>query len=116
MKRPWAGQKEKLEEAERPEFDPTNPLCPGVKRPSGQVNPNYESTFVFDNDFPALLEDVPEPDDDQDPLFLSAGARGKCKVMCFSPKSNVTIPLMSVEEIKLVVDTWVNEIQVKRII
>jgi len=111
MKRPWAGQKEKLEEAERPEFDPTNPLCPGVKRPSGQVNPNYESTFVFDNDFPALLEDVPEPDDDQDPLFLSAGARGKCKVMCFSPKSNVTIPLMSVEEIKLVVDTWVNEIQ-----
>ena len=71
---------------------------------------------MFDNDFPALLEDVPEPDDEQDPLFLSSGARGKCKVMCFSPKSNVTIPLMSVEEIKLVVDTWVNEIQVQRII
>ena len=76
-----------------------------------QVNPQYESTFVFDNDFPALLEDVPTPPETDDPLFKSAGARGKCKVMCFSPKSNVTIPIMSVEEIKSVVDTWINEMR-----
>ena len=36
MKRPWAGVKEEINE-ERPEFDPRNPLCPGVKRPSGKV-------------------------------------------------------------------------------
>ena len=37
MKRPWAGQKEEVSEEERPEFDPSNPLCPGVQRPSGKV-------------------------------------------------------------------------------
>ena len=30
MKRPWSGQVEKVEEDEIPEFDPKNPLCPGV--------------------------------------------------------------------------------------
>ena len=39
-----------------PEFDPKNPLCPGVTRPNGAENPHYKSTFVFDNDFPALLQ------------------------------------------------------------
>jgi len=112
MKRPWAGQQEATNEEERPEFDPSNPLCPGVQRPSGKVNPQYESTFVFDNDFPALLEDVPEPEESGDPLFRAAGARGTCKVMCFSPKSNVTIPIMSVEEIRAVVDTWVQEMTI----
>jgi len=110
MKRPWAGQVEKVTEEERPEFDPTNPLCPGVARPSGQVNPQYESTFVFDNDFPALLEDVPEPQEPDNPLFKSAAARGTCRVMCFSPKSNITLPLMSQGEIKVVIDTWVMEL------
>ena len=90
----------------------------------------YETTFVFNNDFPALLEDVPEPEDTGDPLFTyvlplpflhnaqyqksstlirSAAARGTCRVMCFSPKSNVTLPLMSQPEIKAVIDTWVAE-------
>lgn len=26
-----------------------------------QVNPNYDSTFVFGNDFPALQPDAPDP-------------------------------------------------------
>jgi len=109
MKRPWSGQLEKPDEEERPEFDPTNPLCPGVTRPSGQVTPQYKTTYVFENDFPALLADTPSPEDTQDPLFRCLGARGQCKVMCFSPKSNVTIPLMSLDEIKAVVDTWTEE-------
>ena len=62
LPRPWSGQVEKSDESELPEFDPNNPLCPGVARPSGVVNPKYESTFVFTNDFPALLEDVPHPE------------------------------------------------------
>merc|ERR1711892_384063 len=104
-----ACQVEKLTEEERPEFDPTNPLCPGVTRPSGEVNPHYESTFVFDNDFPALLEDVPEPEEPESPLFRSAAARGTCREMCFSPKSDITLPLMSQAEILEVINTWVAE-------
>ena len=109
MKRPWSGQVEKPTEEERPEFDPKNPLCPGVTRPNGATNPQYENTFVFDNDFPALLEDVPEPDETDSPLFKAAAARGTCRVMCFSPKSNITLPLMSQQEIKMVIDTWIEE-------
>lgn len=86
MKRPWSGQVERVDEAALPEFDPNNPLCPGVTRPNGQVNPKYESTFVFTNDFPALLEDAPEPVKSEDPLFRMEAAKGTCKVMCFSPK------------------------------
>ena len=67
---------------------------------------------MFDNDFPALMEDGPEPIDSGDPLFRAIGARGKCKVMCFSPNPNVTIPLMSVKEIKGVVDTWIQEMTI----
>lgn len=110
MKRPWSGQVEKVDEVELPEFDPKNPLCPGVTRPSGQTNPKYESTFVFTNDFPALLEECPEPEKSEDPLFVTQAAKGTCRVMCFSPKSNITLPLMAVTEIVKVIDEWINQL------
>ena len=111
MKRPWSGQTEKpSEEDERPEFDPKNPLCPGVTRPSGQTNPDYKSTFVFTNDFPALLEDVPSPPrSNASSLFKTEEAKGTCRVMCFSPKSNISVPLMSVDELVKVIDCWIQE-------
>ena len=61
MKRPWKGQVEKPDEKPIPRHDPTNPLCPGARRPNGVINPDYETTFVFDNDFPALLDNIPVP-------------------------------------------------------
>ena len=79
MKRPWSGQVEKGQEEERPEFDPSNPLCPGVTRPNGETNPPYDSTFVFTNDFPALLEEVPAPPKPTDDLFVAAEASGTCR-------------------------------------
>ncbi|XP_049952695.1 probable galactose-1-phosphate uridylyltransferase isoform X1 [Schistocerca serialis cubense] len=107
MKRPWSGQIERPQEEEIPEHDPNNPLCPGVTRPNGQINPHYSSTFVFTNDFPALLENVPEPPESGDPLFQMKKAEGTCRVMCFHPKSNVTIPLMTEEEISTVIRGWI---------
>lgn len=109
MKRPWAGQVEKPVGEDIPAHDPKNPLCPGVVRPNGEVNPNYESTFVFTNDFPAMLEEVPAPQESDDPLFQSAPARGTCRVMCFHPKSNLTLPLMTCQEIKTVIDEWIKQ-------
>lgn len=109
MKRPWAGQVEKPVGEDIPAHDPKNPLCPGVVRPNGEVNPNYESTFVFTNDFPAMLEEVPAPQESNDPLFQSAPARGTCRVMCFHPKSNLTLPLMTCQEIKTVIDEWIKQ-------
>ncbi|KAJ7335129.1 hypothetical protein JRQ81_013070 [Phrynocephalus forsythii] len=102
MRRPWQGQVEKPPNEDVPRCDLTNPLCPGAKRANGEVNPNYGSTFVFDNDFPALQPDAPEPDADDHPLFRAASARGVCKVMCFHPWSDLTLPLMSLAEIRAI--------------
>lgn len=106
MKRPWAGQVEKPAEEHIPRYDPHNPLCPGNTRANGEVNPNYDSTFVFENDFPALQPDAPDPGSDQHPLFQSKAARGVCKVMCFHPWSDVTLPLMKKEEVVMVINKW----------
>ncbi|XP_015919143.1 galactose-1-phosphate uridylyltransferase [Parasteatoda tepidariorum] len=108
-RRPWQGQVEKALEKDIPSHDPDNPLCPGAKRASGEINPFYESTYVFPNDFPALLETVPDPGPADHPLFVSSSAKGVCRVMCFHPKSNTTLPLMSVQEILEVINTWIKE-------
>lgn len=110
MKRPWAGQVEEVIEEDIPDHDPKNPLCPRVTRPSGEVNPDYEATFVFTNDFPALLKDVPSPPETDDPLFRAGQALGTCRVMCFHPHANITLPLMSKKQIKAVIDRWIMEL------
>ncbi|KAI8431582.1 hypothetical protein MSG28_016071 [Choristoneura fumiferana] len=106
--RPWSGQTEAAEE-EPQIFE--NPLKAGATRANGQRNPNYTSTYVFPNDFPALLERVPEPPPPEHPLFQSAPAKGTCRVMCFHPDSGTTIPLMTIAEIKAVIDEWINQMK-----
>lgn len=109
MKRPWKGQVEIVEEDNVPRYDINNPLCPGATRSSGKVTSHYTNTFVFENDFPALLEHTPEPDKENDELFQSKKAEGVCRVMCFHPYSDLSLPLMKVEEIQKVISTWIEE-------
>ncbi|XP_001943396.2 probable galactose-1-phosphate uridylyltransferase [Acyrthosiphon pisum] len=111
MKRPWDGQTESVHSDMGPEFDPTNPLCPGVVRSSGILTPEYKSTYVFTNDFPAMLEDTPSPPQSDDPLFQIEGVKGTCRVMCFYPKSNVTIALMSINDIVTVISSWIQQLE-----
>ncbi|KAF7281053.1 hypothetical protein GWI33_005237 [Rhynchophorus ferrugineus] len=107
--RPWSGQTEKAAVEKTPRFDPKNPLCPGVTRASGLVTPNYESTYVFSNDFPALLEDGPEPEASDDELFQTRSARGNCKVMCYHPHSDVYLSSLSTSEVVDVVNEWIKQ-------
>ncbi|XP_053622710.1 probable galactose-1-phosphate uridylyltransferase [Plodia interpunctella] len=107
--RPWSGQVEDAVEDQPP--DPNNPLKAGALRANGQRNPIYLSTYVFPNDFPALLERVPEPPAPEHPLFRAGPAKGTCRVMCFHPNSSMTIPLMSVQEIVAVVEEWINQMK-----
>ncbi|KAJ8286353.1 hypothetical protein GJAV_G00037500 [Gymnothorax javanicus] len=111
MRRPWKGQVEKQSEDEIPRHDPTNPLCPGNRRANGEVNPDYDSTFLFDNDFPALQPDAPDPGVVDHPLFQTKAARGVCKVMCFHPWSDITLPLMELGDIIKVIDKWAELIE-----
>lgn len=104
--RPWSGQTEKIPEEHVSRHDPKNPLCPGSKRANGQINENYVGTYVFPNDFPALLEDIPEPGVSNDPLFQIAGACGTCRVMCFHPHSDLTLATMDRKDVRSVIDMW----------
>lgn len=64
---------------------------------------------MFQNDFPALLPNVPGPKENSetdDPLFRAAPARGTCRVMCFHPRSDLTLPRMSLKEIRLIIDRY----------
>jgi len=107
--RPWQGQVEKLPPETRPSFDPNCYLCPGNERAGGKRNPQYDSTFVFQNDFSALLPDTPIEELDQRGLLRAASERGLCRVICFSPRHDWTLPNMPRPDIRRVVDVWAEQ-------
>jgi len=107
--RPWRGQVEKVPPEQRPVYDPGCYLCPGNTRAGGIRNPQYESTLVFDNDFPALLPDTPPGWFERGGLLRAEAQPGVCRVVCFSPRHDLTIPEMETSAIGRVVDAWVGE-------
>jgi len=107
--RPWQGQVEKLPPETRPSYDPTCYLCPGNERAGGNRNPEYDSTFVFQNDFSALLPDTPSEKLDQRGLLRAASERGLCRVICFSPRHDWTLPDMPLADIRRVVNVWAEQ-------
>lgn len=109
MKRPWQGKVEDLPKDNRPEYDPNCYLCPGNTRADGSVNPNYTDPFAFVNDFSALLKDTPAGEYNEGGLLLAKSESGICKVICFSPRHDLTIPQMDVASIEKVVDLWQHE-------
>jgi UDPglucose--hexose-1-phosphate uridylyltransferase len=107
--RPWQGRVEKTAPANLPAYDPTCYLCPGNERAGGERNPKYTSTFVFENDYAALLADAPPFDVEEAGLLVARSERGRCRVICFSPRHDVTIPRMSLAEIREVIGVWAAE-------
>jgi UDPglucose--hexose-1-phosphate uridylyltransferase len=105
-KRPWQGQNEKVAEDNRPVHDENCYLCAGNVRSNGVKNENYTDCYVFENDFSALLKEEVSFENNSNSLFLLKPERGINKVICFSPKHNLTLPEMEVSEIEKVVNTW----------
>lgn len=110
-KRPWQGQKEKAQATELPAFDAECYLCPGNVRANGVKNPNYADCYVFENDFSALLQEEVNAQKDSSELFQLKPERGINKVVCFSPKHNLTIPEMEVSDIEQIVKVWQQQYQ-----
>jgi len=108
-KRPWLGQVEKVPAEEKPEYDPNCYMCPGNTRASGARNPDYTGTFVFDNDFAALLPDTPEGELVRGGLLIARSERGICRVVCFSPRHDLTLAEMEATAIRRVVDVWAEQ-------
>jgi len=107
--RPWQGQVEKAAAPAQPEYDPECYLCPGNARAGGVRNPKYTSTFVFDNDFAALKPGTPSDRFEQDGLLIAEGEPGICRVVCFSPKHNLTLANMETADIRKVIDVWIEQ-------
>lgn len=104
--RPWQGQVEASTPDTRPSYDPTCYLCPGNKRANATRNPDYSGTYVFTNDFPALLLDTPAAQYHQGELLQASAESGTSRVVCFSPRHDLTLAQMDTVSIRAVVDTW----------
>lgn len=109
LNRPWQGKVEDAVLDDRPQYDPKCYLCPGNTRANGQANPAYEGTYVFDNDFSALLPDSVPGQIDEEGLFVARAERGICRVVCFTPRHDLTLSGMSKAQIRAVVDTWASQ-------
>jgi len=107
--RPWQGQVEAQGTFAPVEYDPACYLCPGNERAGGHRNPRYRSTFVFDNDFAALRPETPPGECDERGLLVARSERGTCRVVCFSPRHDLTVAGMTVADLRVVVDTWVDQ-------
>lgn len=110
--RPWKGAVEAESSETLPSHVHDCPLCAGNERANGERNPEYRYTHVFTNDFAALnmedyAGDVPAADD----LFALEKIKGTSRVICFSPKHNLSLPELSEEELRAVVATWVAQYQ-----
>lgn len=109
--RPWQGQIESLERETSPTYDPNCYLCPGNSRAGGAKNPQYSSTFVFDNDFAALKPNVTDVkvDEADEGIIVAQSESGICRVVCFSPRHDLTIAQMDVADLRKVVDVWAEQ-------
>jgi UDPglucose--hexose-1-phosphate uridylyltransferase len=111
--RPWQGQVDKTPTVRQPEYDPDCYLCPGNARAGGVRNPRYTGTFVFENDFAALKPNVDKEriDIENKGLLIAEGEPGICRVMCFSPRHDLTLSTMLLPDIEEVIRTWTTQFQ-----
>ncbi|WP_316897752.1 UDP-glucose--hexose-1-phosphate uridylyltransferase [Pseudodesulfovibrio indicus] len=110
-KRPWQGQQEQPDRAALPAYDEHCYLCPGNGRAGGAVNPDYADTFVFTNDFAALLPEgeAQPPAAEGDSLLVAEPETGVCRVICYSPRHDLTLARLGVAQAAKVVDLWCEE-------
>ncbi|PYV76620.1 MAG: galactose-1-phosphate uridylyltransferase [Acidobacteria bacterium] len=105
-RRPWLGEVDQLSGGAPPAYDPTCYMCPGNLRAAGIRNPNYRDTFVFDNDYPALVPNTPDCSANRNGLIVAESEAGICRVVCFSPRHDLTVSRLSADELGRVVGIW----------
>ena len=108
--RPWQGQQENLPTTELPPYDPNCYLCPDNNRAGGKHNSNYQHTFAFTNDFAALLPGGPATYKPPHQLLQAQSVSGTCRVVCFSPRHDLTLANMPQADIRRVIDLWSDQV------
>ena len=123
--RPWQGSQETADHLQQPAYDSQCYLCPGNSRINGKRNPDYAGTYVFDNDFAAVLPgsphrpsiantivasaDVAAHAGGHEKIFQTQSVHGVCRVLCFSPDHSKSLPELSASEIGQVIESWCSE-------
>jgi UDPglucose--hexose-1-phosphate uridylyltransferase len=107
--RPWQGEIASVSYEKRPSYEPSCYLCPGNKRANGVSNPQYQSTYVFTNDFSALLQNTPSEKLKYDDLLIAKTESGICRVVNFSPRHDLTLAEMKDDDIEKVITVWQEE-------
>lgn len=107
--RPWHG--ERLDGVKRtaetlPEYVADCYLCPGNTRVSGVRNENYGGIFVFDNDHPCVGPAAPRELRPAPGLYRNQPADGLARVLCYSPKHNLTLAELELPEIVNLLVAW----------
>lgn len=116
LKRPWQGLSEVAPVDPPPPYDPDCYLCPGNLRANGERNPAYTGTLAFDNDFPALASPLGTTgrgalvEGEDGGLLRSHPEAGHCRVLCFSPRHDLTLALMEDSDLRAVIDAWADEV------
>jgi len=104
--RPWIGSTVKSTSTVLPEYVPDCYLCPGNARVRRAVNPQYDQTFVFDNDHPCVSASAPSSLETPAGLYRNRPATGIARVVCYSPKHNLTLAELDVDQIQQLLHVW----------
>ena len=108
--RPWQGLQEPRARPAGPAYDPECYLCPGNARANGERNPPYASTHVFTNDFPAFLPDTARVEIGPEPMLRAHTHSGTCRVLCYSPRHDLTLAQLPAAQMRAVIETWAEQV------
>jgi UDPglucose--hexose-1-phosphate uridylyltransferase len=108
--RPWQGRQEPRPRSTAPAYDPECYLCPGNLRANGERNPPYSSTHMFTNDFPAFLPDTESVELAGDALLRARPHAGTCRVLCYSPRHDLTLAQLPSDQMRAVIETWAAQV------
>ena len=104
--RPWSGETLQAEEKILSAYVADCYLCPGNLRVSGKTNANYDQIFVFDNDHPSVAIDAPANEPPASEVYQSKPATGIARVVCYSPRHDLTLTDLELPEIEKLLDVW----------
>ena len=110
IRRPWLGEQNAPTQQTVPSYDKQCYLCPGNQRAGDRINPTYEGVYVFPNDFPALLPQASGPIEiEAKALIKEQAIAGTCRVLCYSPRHDLSLAGMPEAAVTKVVETWAEQ-------
>ena len=104
--RPWHGERLAAASPVAPGYVEDCYFCPGNARVSGARNPEYRGIFVFDNDHPCVGPAAPQPLDPPGGIYRNRPASGLARVVCYSPRHDMTLAQLPIPEIVALLHAW----------